>query len=96
MTPLRDRRVDPRGASLMIEPAGIEKESAFTGYTADDVQRAAELICFRTHGNRCPPWGQATLLWQHGQAAATALSTIGPIIDRYVIPGISGEWRRSA
>lgn len=63
----------------------------FTQYTADDVQEAAETMCRRTHGGQCIPWGQAVILFQHGPGAASALSTVGPIIDRYMIPGVSAD-----
>ena len=68
----------------MIEPA-------FTGVTADDVQRGAEAICYHTHGNQCAAWGQAVVLLNHGPGSVAALSTIGPILDRYIIPGFSVE-----
>ena len=69
-------------------------EIEYTGYTADDVQRAAEQMCDRTCGKQCKAWGQAVLLFQHGPGAAAALSTMGPVIDRYVIPGVSSEPER--
>lgn len=65
----------------------------FTQYTADDVQEAAEEMCRRsTHRGQCIPWGQAAVLFQHGPGAAAALSTVGPIIDRYALPGVSMDW----
>jgi hypothetical protein len=54
----------------------------FTQYTATDVQRAAEAICYHTHRNACPPWGQARVLWHHALPAVAVLQTMGPVLAR--------------
>lgn len=64
----------------------------FNQFTADDLQVAAEATCRRIHGGQCIAWGQAVVLFNHGTSAVAVLSTVGPIIDRYAIPGVSQEW----
>lgn len=39
--------------------------------TADELQKTAEESCRLFHGGQCIPWGQATVLFNHGPLTVT-------------------------